>query len=73
MTCVMCRGNMKLDKINYSVDLKDRFILIKEVPALVCDQCGEQFLENEILQKIEKIIKDSKEQNIDFEIIRFAA
>jgi len=69
----MCKGNMKPDKINYSVDLNARFILIKDVPALVCDQCGEQFLDNEILQKIEDIIKKSKEYNIDFEIIRFAA
>ena len=43
MICPMCKGNMVKGSINYPVDQDPRFLLIKYVPALICDQCGDFF------------------------------
>ena len=59
--------------INFPVDLKTRFVLIKEVPALVCDQCGEFFIDDEIHIQIENIIKKVKKANVELEVVKFAA
>ena len=73
MICPICKGNMKEDIINFPVDLKNRFILVKEVPALVCEQCGEFFIDDEIHIQIENIIKEIKKANVELEVIKFAA
>lgn len=40
--------------MNYVVDLGDRIIIIKEVPAKVCAKCGEQYFDDETAENIEK-------------------
>lgn len=76
MICPICKGNMEENIINFPVDLKTRFVLIKEVPAHVCDQCGEFFIDDEIHIQIENIIKKVKKVkkvNIELEVVKFAA
>ena len=40
MLCILCKGDMKNGKVNFPVDAKEHFILIKGVPAQICEQCG---------------------------------
>jgi YgiT-type zinc finger domain-containing protein len=64
---------MEEDIVNFPVDLKTRFVLIKEVPALVCEQCGEFFIDDKIHIQIEHIIEKVKELNVELEVVKFAA
>lgn len=73
MLCVLCKGEMKSGKVNFPVDKEDNFILIKGVPAEICEQCGEVFLKDDVAAAIEKIAKTAKATNVEFEILRFAA
>ena len=73
MICPLCNGKMKQDEINFPVDLKTRFILIKEVPALVCEECGEFFIDDNVHIKLESIAERTKISHIEFEIVKFAA
>jgi len=73
MTCVLCKGKMKKGLVNYSVDCKSQFLLIKDVPALICDQCGESFFDDEVYDKIEKIVDVARKSNVEIEILKFAA
>jgi len=73
MICPICKGDMEENVINFPVDLKTRFILIKGVPALVCKQCGEFFIDDKIHIQIERIVKKVKEANIELEVVKFAA
>ena len=47
MECFMCKGELIEKKVNYMVDLEKTIIIIKDVPAKVCDQCGEQYFDDE--------------------------
>jgi len=64
---------MKKDKINFPVDLKTHFILIKEVPAIVCEECGEFFIDDNVHIKLENIVERTKTSNVEFELVKFAA
>jgi YgiT-type zinc finger domain-containing protein len=64
---------MKNGRVNFPVDVGNNFILIKDVPALVCEQCGEYFLEDDVAGVIEEIVNDAKSSNVEFEILKFAA
>jgi len=73
MNCVMCKGKLVDGFINYPVDHGAQFFLIKEVPAKICAQCSESFIDDAVFVKIEEIIKDAKKTNVEFEILKFAA
>ncbi len=64
MKCMFCNGEMEKRKVPYSVDRKGYHLYIREVPAYVCSQCGENYFEEDEVGEIQDIIK-SLEQHIE--------
>jgi YgiT-type zinc finger domain-containing protein len=58
MRCPLCKGEMaKGRKTNLPYELSDEsVIIVKNVPAIICSQCGNVFIEADILSKVEKIL-----------------
>ena len=56
--CSYCKGNLKEGKTEFMVRVGEEVIIIKEIPAYICDQCGEVFFIPEISRKIDKIMED---------------
>ena len=48
-------------------------IVIKEIPANVCDNCGEAFVSEEIARKIHDTASTELEKGVEVEVIHFAA
>lgn len=71
MDCFMCKGKLESKKVNYIVDLDNTIIIIKEVPAKVCTQCGEQYFDDETSKNIEKIVNQLKELAIEVTIVNY--
>ena len=44
MTCFFCKGEMKPSTTIHTVQLKNCVVVIKNVPCLKCEQCGEVVL-----------------------------
>lgn len=63
MKCFYCKGDMEKQLTNYIADLDNCIIIIKNVPSLVCTQCGEKYYDNNTMKKIESIL-DSLENII---------
>ena len=63
MQCFYCKGDMEKQLTNYIADLENCIIIIKNVPSLVCTQCGEKYYDNNTMKKIESIL-DSLENII---------
>ena len=56
MECVICKtGSMHAGNVTVTLEKNGSIILIKEVPALVCDVCEHYYLDekttNEVLQR----------------------
>ena len=73
MLCIICKGDMKNGKVNFPVDLGENFILVKGVPAQICEQCGEFFLKDGVAEAVEEIVRRAKRTNVEIEILKFAA
>ena len=43
MTCYACNYELKPGTTTYFVDLKSCMVIVKNVPCLKCDKCGEVF------------------------------
>ena len=70
MKCFKCKGTMISKNTNYILDL-DVSIIIKNVPSLVCNQCGEVFYENDVMKRIEKIIGLFKNALTEIAIVNY--
>lgn len=64
MKCMFCGGEMEKKSVPYSIDRKGYHLYLREVPACVCSQCGENYFEEEDVEEIQVIIR-TIEQHID--------
>lgn len=71
MNCFKCNGILEEKKVNYVVDLKNTIIIIKEVPAKVCKDCGEQYFDDETSQNIEKIVSRLKDLSAEVTVVKY--
>lgn len=56
MTCIEC-GNELRNKIKtYVANLDSCVIIIKNVPAMVCEHCGDVYYSDDVAEKIEEIV-----------------
>ena len=62
MECFYCKGSMVRGKTSYALNRQGCHLLIEEVPAWICLQCGEAYFEGEEVDAIQDLIKtlDSK-------------
>ncbi len=56
---------------NYILDLDGSITIIKNVPSLVCAQCGEVFYENDVMKRIEVIIDMFKNSLTEIAIVNY--
>ena len=56
MTCFRCKGNAKSTFKTHAITLEDCVIIIKGVPALICEQCGETYFTDEVMKNLEVIV-----------------
>jgi YgiT-type zinc finger domain-containing protein len=72
MNCVLCKGDLVQGRVNHIVDLDGHIIIIKDVPAKVCKQCGEYFFENDIALKVEKIVEEARKNKAKIVVINYS-
>ena len=53
---LFCKGHMVVSKIKFIVDLGSCVVIVKNVPAQVCQQCGEASFDNETAKQLEKMV-----------------
>jgi YgiT-type zinc finger domain-containing protein len=56
MTCFRCKGDAKQKLKTHVVTLDKCVIIIKNVPASVCEQCGEAYFTDDVMRSLEAII-----------------
>ena len=70
-SCFFCNGNLEHKLINHIVDLGDTILIVKDVPAEVCTQCGEASYSNDVARQLEKIINNMKNQHLEIAISHY--
>ncbi|GJQ59949.1 MAG: type II toxin-antitoxin system MqsA family antitoxin [Candidatus Scalindua sp. AMX11] len=50
-TCPICGGGKKAGKTTFTVDLGFGVVVVREVPATVCSQCGADWIDDAISEK----------------------
>ena len=57
MKCIHCQGNMERSTSPVHIDRKGCHLTLDNVPAWVCNQCGEVYFEENEVDSIQDLIK----------------
>jgi len=57
MKCIHCRGEMDRGTTTLQVDRKGCHLMLDDVPAWVCKQCGEAYFEEKEVDAIQDLIQ----------------
>lgn len=71
MTCPLCKGEMKPGTTIHTVQLKNCVVVIKNVPCLKCEQCGEVVLSADTVEKIEHILQTVEKAVVEITVVNF--
>jgi YgiT-type zinc finger domain-containing protein len=73
MKCHVCGSKLNaiITDLPFKVD-RVLIVILKEVPVLQCESCTEYLLEDNVLQRVEKILV-TVDPAAELEIIKFAA
>lgn len=55
--CYFCRGKVLLQHISIDYRWGETLVVIKNVPAGVCQQCGEKYLASDVYKELEQLAK----------------
>ncbi len=74
MKRVICKnGKTKQGKVTVTLERDDTIIIIKQVPANVCDNCGEYYLSEQVTEKVLAMGENSVQSHAEVEILRYVA
>jgi YgiT-type zinc finger domain-containing protein len=74
MKCALCKNGETLSgKVTVTLQRQDTTVIIKEVPAEICKNCGEYYLSEEITERVLTRAEQAVRSGAEVEILRFAA
>ena len=70
--CMFCKNATTFPSITaHVVNYKNSIIVIKNVPCLECDQCGEKYYTDEVAEKLELIVDMAKKLMQEIAVIDY--
>lgn len=72
MNCYLCKGDMVESKTSYLVDLDKCVIVVRNVPCLKCQQCGEVAYTDEVAQRLDEIVNSIKGLMTEVAIVEYS-
>lgn len=61
--CPLCGGTKKSGKTTVTVDLGFGVVVVRDVPATVCSQCGADWIEDAVAGKVEEIVDEARQKH----------
>lgn len=61
MKCLVCHHEMTDRSITLDLRVGEELIVIEEVPATVCEHCGEQVFTPEVTRQVQATAKERKQ------------
>lgn len=62
--CSVCKAKLEGKKITYTQELEGKVYVVSDVPALVCTQCGEQYLSPDTVDEIQNVIEKGEQKKL---------
>ncbi len=76
MKCYLCNGEMKEELVTITRYRKGSYYLLEDVPAMVCEQCGEKWFSMKTVVNMDELMEkplDSEERFITVPVRKFSS
>ena len=74
MTCVLCKnGTTRRGTVTVTLERGKTVVIVRDVPADVCENCGEYYLDSSVAQEVYQRAKAAVARNAEVEILHYAA
>jgi YgiT-type zinc finger domain-containing protein len=74
MKCVICKqGETANGLTTVTLERGRTTVVIKDVPAEICENCGEYYLSEEVTDRVQKLAEQAVRQGVEIEVLRYAA
>ena len=74
MNCVVCKhGETRPGQVTVTLQRGDTTVILKQVPAEVCQNCGEYYLSGTVTGQVMSKAEAAVKSGAEVEILRFAA
>lgn len=71
-SCFNCpEGEYRTGKTTRTLERGETVLVVKEVPALVCDKCGDAAFSEAVSERLETLINDASSTGVESEVRRF--
>lgn len=71
--CPFCKGTLEHGKTTFTVDLGFGVVVVRQVPASVCTQCGADWIDDSEAGKIEDLVNEARKRGAQFEVVALAS
>jgi YgiT-type zinc finger domain-containing protein len=72
MKCFECGNEYENTVRTHVVDLKDFIIIIRNVPCLECNKCGDSIYTDDVAEKLDKIVNSLKDFMGEIAVIEYS-
>lgn len=74
MNCLICKtGKTESGTTTVTLERDTTVVVIKDVPAQVCDNCGEYYLSEEVSSRIYALAEEAVKRKVEIEVLHYAA
>lgn len=74
MSCPLCRsGELGVGVADKVLTLAETTLVVRGVPALVCDVCGERYFDGEITQQLLELVRSIQRAGVLVDVRRYVA
>jgi YgiT-type zinc finger domain-containing protein len=71
--CALCGGNRISGTATFSADRGGVVVVIRDVPATICDQCGEEWFEDGVVQALQESVEGARSRGAQIEVTSMSA
>jgi len=71
--CPLCGGSSGEGTTTFTVDYGAGLVVVRDVSAVVCSQCGEAWIDDAVGARLEEIVQDAKSGQKQFEVVSMVA
>ncbi len=71
--CALCGGGVKDGTTTFAADFGDGVVVLRHVPAAICDQCGEAWVADSAASELEALVQEARGRGELVQVIDLAA
>ena len=66
--CPLCGGEKQPGTTTFTADLGTGVVVVRDIPAMVCSQCGADWIPDEQAASIEQVVRDARKSHRQIEV-----